>query len=149
MTPSNGKFSALQGLCARSSPVTGEFPSQRPVARSFDIFFELRLDKRLSKQSWGWWFETPSHSLWHYCNGYFFFFFQKYLDTTYLLYIIPSYLAGVNVIDTCQTQLLFFRSSPYLMFSTQKQSVHRGEIFKTKFLEPQPQDGTWWQLKNH
>ena len=33
------------------------------------IFFSLRLYKRLSKQSWGWWFETPSHSLWCQCNG--------------------------------------------------------------------------------
>ena len=47
---------------------TGEFPSQRPVTRSFDVFFDLRLNKRLSKQSWGWWFETPSPSLWRHCN---------------------------------------------------------------------------------
>ena len=26
---------------------------QRPVTRSFDVFFDLRLNKRLSKQSWG------------------------------------------------------------------------------------------------
>ena len=36
--------------------------------RSFDVFFDLRLNKRLSKQLWGWSFETPSHPLWHYCN---------------------------------------------------------------------------------
>ena len=53
-------FSALLALCAGNSPVTGEFPSQRPVTRSFDVFFDLRLNKRLSKQWWGWWFETPS-----------------------------------------------------------------------------------------
>ena len=52
-----------------NSPVTGEFPSQRPVTLSFDVFFDLRLNKRLSKQWWGWWFETPSHPLWHRCNG--------------------------------------------------------------------------------
>ena len=34
------------------SPVTGEFPAQRPVTRSFGVFFDLRLNKRLSKQSW-------------------------------------------------------------------------------------------------
>ena len=45
-------------------------PSQRPVKRCFDVFFDLRLNKRLSKQSWGWWFETPSHSLWRHCNEY-------------------------------------------------------------------------------
>ena len=48
-------FSALLALCARNSLFTGEFPSQRPVTRSFDVFFDLRLNKRLSKQSWGWW----------------------------------------------------------------------------------------------
>ena len=57
-------FSALPTLCAGNSPVTGEFPTQRPVTRSFDVFFDRRLNKRLSKQSWGWWFETPSRSLW-------------------------------------------------------------------------------------
>ena len=33
-----------------------------------DVFFDLGPDKRLSKQSWGWWFETPSHSLWRHRN---------------------------------------------------------------------------------
>ena len=46
----------------------GEFPTQRQVTRSFDVFFDLRLNKRLSKQPWGWWFETPSWSLWRQCN---------------------------------------------------------------------------------
>ena len=32
-------------------PVTNEFPAQRPVTRNFDVFFDLRLNKRLSKQS--------------------------------------------------------------------------------------------------
>ena len=49
-------FSALLTLCAGNSPITGEFPSQRPVTRSFDVFFDLRLNKRLSKQSRGRWF---------------------------------------------------------------------------------------------
>ena len=49
MTSSNETFSALPVLCARNSPVTGEFPSQRPVTRSFDVFFDLHLSKRLSK----------------------------------------------------------------------------------------------------
>ena len=48
-------FSALLAFCAGNSPVTGEFHAQRPVTRSFDVFFDLRLNRRLSKQSWGWW----------------------------------------------------------------------------------------------
>ena len=62
-------FSALLAICAGNSPVTGEFPTQRPVTRSFDVFFDLRVNKRLSKQSRGWWFETPSCSLWRHCNA--------------------------------------------------------------------------------
>ena len=60
MTSSNGNISALLAIYAGNSPVPGEFPAQRPVTRSFDVFFDLRLNKRLSKQSWGWWFETLS-----------------------------------------------------------------------------------------
>ena len=48
------------------SPVNS--PHKRPVTRSFDVFFDMRLNKRLSKQSWGWWFETPLRSWWRYCN---------------------------------------------------------------------------------
>ena len=63
-------FSVLLALCVGNSPVTSEFPSERPVTQSFDVFFDLCLNKRLSKQSWGWWFQMPSHSLWHHRNGY-------------------------------------------------------------------------------
>ena len=61
-------FSALLALCEGKFLVTGEFPSQRPVTQSFDVFFGLCLNKWLSKQWWGWWFETPSHSLWRHYN---------------------------------------------------------------------------------
>ena len=43
-------FSASLAICAGSSPVTGEFLAQRPVTRSFNGFFDLRLNKRMSKQ---------------------------------------------------------------------------------------------------
>ena len=62
-------FSALLALCTGNSPVTGEFPSQRPVTRIFDIFFDLRLNKRFCKQWWGWWFVTPSRPLWRHYKG--------------------------------------------------------------------------------
>ena len=65
MTSSNGNIFRVTGhLCG----VPDEFPAQRPVTRSFDVFFDLRLNKRLSKQSWGWWFETPSRLLWRHRN---------------------------------------------------------------------------------
>ena len=44
-------------------------PSQRPVTRSLGVFFDLRLDNRLSKHWWGWWFKTPSRAIWRHCNG--------------------------------------------------------------------------------
>ena len=56
-------FSALLALYEGNPPVTGGFPSQMPVTRSFDVFFDLRLNKLSSKQSTRRWFETPSGSL--------------------------------------------------------------------------------------
>ena len=61
-------FSALLALCVGNSPVTGEFPIQRPVTRSFDVFFDLHLTKQLRKQSWGWWFVTLSRPLRRHSN---------------------------------------------------------------------------------
>ena len=61
-------FSALLALCEGNPPVTGGPPSQRPVTRRFDVFFDLRLNKRLSKQSRRRWFETQSRSLWRHCD---------------------------------------------------------------------------------
>ena len=49
-------LSALLAFCVGNSPAAGEFPSQRPVTRSFDVFFDLWLNKRLSKQSRRRWF---------------------------------------------------------------------------------------------
>ena len=63
-------FSAELAICAGNSPVPGEFPAQRPVTRSFDVFFDLRSNKQLSKKSWGWWFEMLSHPLWRHCNAF-------------------------------------------------------------------------------
>ena len=61
-------FSASLAICAGNSPVPGEFPAQRPLTRNFDVFFDLHLNKLLSKQPWGWWFETPSCPLWRHRN---------------------------------------------------------------------------------
>ena len=61
-------FSALLAFCEGNPPATGGFLSQRPVTRSFADFFDLRLNKRLSKQSRQKWCETPSRSLWRHCN---------------------------------------------------------------------------------
>ena len=55
-------FSALMAICAENSPVPVISPHKGQW--SFNVFFHLRLNKRLSKQSWGWWFETLSSPLW-------------------------------------------------------------------------------------
>ena len=70
MTSSHGNIFRVTGHLCGEFTGTGEFPTQRPVTRSFDAFFDLRLNKRLSKQSWGWWLETLSRPLWRHCNVY-------------------------------------------------------------------------------
>ena len=67
--------SSKENILHVTGHLCGEFtghrwiPAQRPVTRSFDVFFDLRLNKRLSKQSWGWWFGTLSCPLWRHRNG--------------------------------------------------------------------------------
>ena len=92
-TSSNGIIFRVTALCERNSPVNGEFPKQRPVARSFDVFFDLCLNKRLYKPWRRGCFETPLRSLWCYCNGH----------TTWLVVILPcqgprGFLSSTNLI---------------------------------------------------
>ena len=72
MTSLNGNIFRVTGH------VCGEFSGHRWIPQtktsdsvlwSVDVFFDLRVNKRLSKQSWGWWFETPSHPFWRHCDG--------------------------------------------------------------------------------
>ena len=66
MTSWNGNIFRVTGLlCGK---FTGEFPPQRPVTRSFDVFFDLRLNQQLSKQWRRREFETPSRPLWRHWN---------------------------------------------------------------------------------
>ena len=106
MTSSNGTFSALLALCAGNA--------QRPVTRSFDVFFELRLIKRLSKHSPGWWFKTLSRPFWRHCNvleirggvakqlssveynSTFFFKYWKYLIVSYYIQVWYRYLVQIS-----------------------------------------------------
>ena len=68
MTSSNGNILRVTGH------LRGEFTGPRWIPQikasdaEFDVFFDLRLNKRLSKKPWGWWFETPSRPLWRHCN---------------------------------------------------------------------------------
>ena len=89
-------FSALLAICAGNSPVSGEFPTQRPETRSFDVFFDLRLNKRFSKQWWGWWFETLSRPLWRHCNGRsgWHWLINIHLSCNTCVYLMPRSLAN-------------------------------------------------------
>ena len=69
MTSSNGNIFRVTGPLCGEFTGPGEFPTQRPVTRSFDIYFDLRPNKRLSKQYRGWWFETQPPPLWRHRNG--------------------------------------------------------------------------------
>ena len=66
MTSSNGNIFHVTGPLWGET--TGGFPSQRPVTWNFDVFFDLCLNKRLSKQSGCWWLEMQWRSLWCHCN---------------------------------------------------------------------------------
>ena len=66
MASSNGNIFRVTGPLCGEFTGPGDFPTQRPVTRSFDVFFDLRLNKR----SWGWWFETLSRPFWRHRNEY-------------------------------------------------------------------------------
>ena len=70
MTSSNGNIFRVTGHLCGEFTGPGEFPTQSPVTRSFGVFFDQRLNKRLSNQPCGWWFETLSWSLWRHCNAF-------------------------------------------------------------------------------
>ena len=81
-TSSNGNIFRVTGHLCGEFTGPGEFPTQRPVTRSFDVYFDLRPNKRLSKHSWGWWFETLSSPLWRHRND-----LSTWLNTIHLLWI--------------------------------------------------------------
>ena len=83
-------FSTLLALCEGNPLVNGGFPSQRPMPRSFNVFFDLRLKKWLNRQSRCRWFEKPSRSLWYHCNA----------DSTWLI-------IHVNETNVIMMQLVF------------------------------------------
>ena len=68
MMTSNGNIFRVTGPLCGEFTGPGEFPTQRPVMRSFDVFFDLRLNKRIGKQPRGWWFVAPTWLLWRQCN---------------------------------------------------------------------------------
>ena len=98
-------FSALLAIGAGNSPVTGEFPAQRQVTQSFNVFFDLRLNKPLSKQWWGWWFETLWRPLWRHCNVNHYIIIDI---TSYHNHIISYYIISYHI------RYIYVHFSPFL-----------------------------------
>ena len=108
MTSSNGNIFRVTG------PLCGEFtgPTQRPVTRSFDVFFDLRLNKRLSKHSWGWWFKTLSWSLCRHFDGmlvhaYILTYKQTYIHTCMFVVVDFDVLEQVSDFRIERRQVVF------------------------------------------
>ena len=130
-------FSALLAICAGNSPVTGELPTQRPVTRSFDVFFDLRLNKRLSKQSWSWWIETPSRPLWRQCNGGLFPHKDRFpvikISTSWgrliIVMVIPMMVRWYFYIETAIALLSVLGMIPILHFATMSRNYMGIELY--------------------
>ena len=101
MTSSDGNIFRVTGPLCGEFTGHGEFPAQRPVTRSFGVVFDLRLNIRLSKQSWGWWFETPSRSLWRHCNDFVISLNLLWFGSTILSYVIHGYLFEIRKLYKC------------------------------------------------
>ena len=118
MTSSIGDIFRVTGhLC-------GEFtgprwiPAQRPVTRSFDVFFDMRLNTRLRKQSWGWWFETLLCPLWRHCNA----------NTAAWLVIITHVDQSETMLENCDLPIAI--STAKLVGAAQI-SIHYGDPIET------------------
>ena len=95
-------FSALLALFAGNLSVTDEFHARRPVTRSLDVFFDLRLNKRLSKQPRGWWFQTPSCSLWRHCDdehwGLFPLNSRYFHNSDVIMSVVASHITSLTIV---------------------------------------------------
>ena len=89
-------FSALLAICAGNSLVTGEFPAQRPVTRSFDVFFDVSPNKRLSKQ-------------WRHCNGSITYWVTQGNQTPVVIYTNYTKLPSPPIIKVQVASILFLR----------------------------------------
>ena len=98
MTSSNADIFRVTGHLCEEFTGLQWIPRTKASDAEFDVFFDLRLNQRLSKQSWGWWFETLLCPLWRHCN----------VSTKYWLYIF-----GETVIDFVKkiSKALIFHNS--------------------------------------
>ena len=94
MTSSNLHFFRVTG------PLCGNSP------RSFDVFFDLRLNEQLSEQSWGWWFETLSCPLWRHCNV----TMELPNAPSPFFFILSRYPGRRQVVSLCEIKFILFYS---------------------------------------
>ena len=114
MTSSNGNIFRVTGPLCGEFTGPGEFSTQSSVTRSFDLFFDLRLNKRFSKQLWGWWFETPPLSLWHHCNVFSFLFLNGLKHSNEIQWNLNKIEKGLFLENrlhnvSCITTVILFR----------------------------------------
>ena len=137
-------FSALLAICAGNSPVTSEVPAQRPVTRNFDVFFDLRPNKLLSKQSWGWWFQTPSRPLWRHRNGKKLTVIRLALDAT-MSSAACSISAGVNS-KIRSTNTLALLARVLTMLTCMKNIIDVEKISQSNLSEFEYSFQNWWNV---
>ena len=126
-------FSLLLAVCAGNSPVPGEFPAQRPVTGSFDVFFDLRPNKRLSKQSWGWWFwdaialimtsfwctsriyccRTEYSTVWYRTVIYWVNSISVYRGKIEINLSLNIYIQTIIMRNDCVYEIIYFHASPW------------------------------------
>ena len=143
LTLSTGTFPVLLAICAGNSPVTGECPLQRPVTRCFDIFFDLHLNKPMSKQPRRQWFETLSRSLWFHCNDACksVFTMEILIIWTYLVYASwHSVPRTLNAAGYCQWQSAYRQFKCNVILMTEKKSLEW-------FLQFNPRQLNGWIVK--
>ena len=132
MTSSNGTIFRVTGPLCGEFTGPGEFPAQRPLTRSFDVFFDLRLNKRLSKQPWGWWFETLLWSLWRQCNGKSWYWIQ-----VNPLYCHPEPCAiGPVYQPPIPENMLFYAVSGFVYTTNDLQAIYGNVIDSDGFVTP-------------
>ena len=119
-------FPSLLAFCVGNSLVTGEFPAQKPVTRSFEVFFDLRLNQQMSKWK-RWWFKTPSRPLWRHCkdcNG----SILLKLITKNIIFLISIFFFQVsNEFENVQRVAKFFKSMYWPLHVCANLTRHRYE----------------------
>ena len=83
ITSSNGNIFCVTGPLFEEFTGPRWFPLTKASDANFDVFFDLCPNKRLSKQWWGWWFETQSRSLWRHCDVKGWGWFSRWGDMCY------------------------------------------------------------------